>query len=112
MRASVLLLFLGMALVTYLPRMAPLVILSRLQLPSWFVRWLGCVPVAVMAALLAPALLLRPEGATSVLWLSWDNHGLLAALPTFAVALRTRNIFATVVTGLAVVFLLNSLGRW
>jgi len=111
MRGSVLLLLLGMALVTYVPRMAPLVILSRLQLPSWFARWLACVPVAVMAALVAPALLLKREGAASVLWFSWDNHGLLAALPTFAVALRTRNIFATVVTGLAAVFLLNSLGR-
>lgn len=109
MRVPVLLLFLGMALVTYLPRMAPLVILSQLRLPSWFVRWLGCVPVAVMAALLAPALLVKHGETGPALWLSWENHALIAALPTFAVALRTRNIFATVLSGLAAVFLLNSL---
>lgn len=45
-----------MALVTYLPRMAPLVILSRLKLPPLLLRWLGFVPVAVLAVLLAKEL--------------------------------------------------------
>ncbi|MEW6546217.1 MAG: AzlD domain-containing protein [Bacillota bacterium] len=109
MRTPLLLLFLGMAVVTYIPRMAPLVLLSRLPMPAWFVRWLACVPVAVMAALLVPTLLVKQVEGASVLWLSWDNHGLLAAAPTVAVALRTRNIFATVLCGLAAIFALNCL---
>ena len=46
----------GMFLVTYLPRLIPLLILSGQNgdkpLPSWLTRWLGYVPVAVLAAML------------------------------------------------------------
>jgi branched-subunit amino acid transport protein len=44
-----------MALVTYLPRLAGLS-LARLTLPPFWTRFLRFVPVAVFAALIAPAL--------------------------------------------------------
>ena len=49
-----LLLILGMALVTYIPRVAPLLLLSSRQLNPHLMRWLEMVPPAVLAALLAP----------------------------------------------------------
>ncbi|HEY3315216.1 MAG TPA: AzlD domain-containing protein, partial [Bacillota bacterium] len=52
-RPQMLALFAGMALVTYLPRMLPLVVLSRFKLPPAVLRWLSFVPVAVLSALLA-----------------------------------------------------------
>jgi len=58
---------------------------------------LSYVPVAVLAALVAPGLLLS-EGQ---LFLSLQNGFLLASFPTFAVALKTRNMFATILTGMA-----------
>lgn len=104
-----LLLFFAMALVTYLPRAAPMVLLSRLEMPAWLVRWLSCVPAAVLAGLLAPSLLIRQVDGAQILWLSWDNHHLLAAVPTFLVAVRTRNMFAAILGGLLSVFALNYL---
>lgn len=98
-----------MAIVTYLPRMLPLVVLSRLNMPAWFIRWLSFVPVAVLSALLAPALLIQTGDGGRALWLAWDNRPLLASLPTFAVAMRTRNLFAAVLTGLGSIFVLNYL---
>ena len=45
----------GMGIVTYLPRLLPLLILSgqngaRDALPPWVARWLGYVPAAVLSS--------------------------------------------------------------
>ena len=96
------LLLLGMGLVTYLPRWAPLFFLSRRRLPQWFIEWLDLIPVSILSALLLPELvtsgaaprqldLLRPE--------------LLVALPTFFFAWKTRSLGGTVVVGMALFWL-------
>ncbi len=97
------LLFLGMALVTYLPRFLPLFILSRIKIPRLLITWLGYVPVAVLSALVVPGVLLSEE----VFFLSLKNHYLLASLPTFLVAIKTKNMLGTIFTGMAAIFLLN-----
>lgn len=100
-----LLLFLGMALVTYLPRFLPLFVLSRVKIPRLFALWLGYVPVAVLAALVAPGLLLS-EGK---LFLSVNNSYLLASLPTFIAAVKTRNMFLTILMGMASILIIGAL---
>ncbi|MGE5590810.1 MAG: AzlD domain-containing protein [Bacillota bacterium] len=107
MRAQVLLVILGMAVVTYLPRALPMTVLSRMKLPEAFRRWLGFVPVAVLAALLGPALLLPSGGWQPVR----ENLPLLASLPAFWVAGKTRDLLGTVLTGLATMALLVALRR-
>ena len=100
-----LLLLLGMALVTYLPRWLPLAFLSKRSLPPVVAEWLDLIPAAILSALLAPILLtsgadrhltvLRPE-----LWV---------ALPTFLFALKTRSLGGTVVVGMALFWLAGKL---
>ena len=104
------LLILGMALVTYIPRMAPLMLLSSRNLNPHLMRWLEMVPPAVLAALLAPELLLRSadDGGKS-LFISLDNIFLLAALPTFVLGWITRSFFGTVAFGMGMVALLRYL---
>lgn len=104
MDQQVMTIIIGAAIVTYLPRMLPLVVLSRTRLPAIFIRWLSYIPAAVLAALLAPALLVS-EGKVLIV----DNHYLLAAVPTFAVAVKTRNMALTIVTGMASIVVL---GNW
>lgn len=104
-RPSILLLFLGMALVTYLPRMLPIVVLSRFRLPPLLLRWLEFVPVAVLSALLASGLLVKE----SRLALPPAHPELLAALPAFAVAIWTRSLMGTVVAGIVAMALLRYL---
>ncbi len=91
----------GMGLVTCLPRILPMLLLSGRRLAPWIGRWLSFVPATVLAALLAPGLFC-PEGRLD---LSAGNIFLLAALPTFWVAWRFRNFFGTVATGMVVVAL-------
>lgn len=105
-RPDILLIILGTALVTFIPRVLPLMVLTRLQLPEWFMRWLSYVPISVMAALIAQELFLdgnRPS-------LAGNRIELLAAVPTFLVAIRTKSLLATVVTGILAVMALRFFG--
>ncbi|MGF7047810.1 branched-subunit amino acid transport protein [Paenibacillus sp. DS2015] len=103
-RWSILIIILGSALVTFIPRVLPLVILSRMQLPMGLIRWLQYIPVAVMSALIAQELFIS-EGQFAFVnnRLDW-----MAALPTFAVAIWTRSLLGTVIVGLVCMMLL----RW
>lgn len=46
-----------MAVLTYIPRMLPLVFLKNLRLPSWLNRFLRFVPYASLGALIFPGAL-------------------------------------------------------
>lgn len=91
----ILLIILGSAIVTLVPRVLPLVVLSRVALPDWGMRWLSYVPIAVMAALVGQELMLQ-DGKL----LFHKNLELLAAIPTFAVAILSRSLLGTVVAGI------------
>jgi branched-subunit amino acid transport protein len=91
-----LLLTVGMGVVTYLPRLLPLVAFSRRQLPAWFVEWLELVPPAILSALIAPTLFTSATPRVFVL----GKVELLAGLPTLVFALVTRSLGGTVVVGM------------
>lgn len=96
---AILLTMLGMLAVTYLPRVLPVWVLTSKPLPPLVVTWLRYVPVAVLAALLLPALVV----AENRLNLSPGNLFLWAAIPTFIVAWKTRSLFGPVIVGMLVV---------
>ncbi len=89
----------GMGVVTYLPRVLPMLLLSGRNLAPWISRWLSFVPATVLAALLAPGLIC-PEGQLD---LGGDNIYLIAAIPTFLVAWYFKSFFGTVATGMGLV---------
>ncbi len=93
----------GMMLVTYIPRMLPLVVLSKCDMPPLVMRWLKFIPVAVLASLLGPEILL----ADNTLNLSLNNTYLLAALPSLLVALTSKNLFLTVFTGMGAMIIIT-----
>lgn len=45
-------LILGMAVVTYLPRMLPMLLLNNREIPEKIVRWMSFIPVSIFAALI------------------------------------------------------------
>jgi branched-subunit amino acid transport protein len=87
-------LVLACALVTAVPRVLPLLVLSKMQLPQWLLDWLRYVPVAVLASLLS--LELSTAGPA----------GVAAAVIALAVAAATRSLLGTVLAGLAVYWIL------
>ena len=92
---KILLIIIGMGLVTYLPRMLPLVILSRIKLPAVFINWLKYIPAAVLSALLLPGILINDKK----LDISPDNHAKIASIPCFIAEILSKNMYETVVTG-------------
>lgn len=92
---------LGMALVTYLPRLLPVWLLSRRTLPPLVVVWLRYVPVAVLAAMLLPMLVIQEARID----LGLDNLFFWAAIPAVLVAWKTKSFFGTVLTGMGIVAL-------
>ena len=90
-----LILLIGMGLVTYIPRWAPLFFLSQRNLPGWFVEWLGLIPASILSALLLPELI--TAGAPRQLVFQKE---LWVALPTFLVALKWRSLGGTVLAGM------------
>jgi len=103
-RWGILIIILGTALVTFLPRVLPLMVLSRFELPEWGTRWLSFVPISVMAALVGQEIFMH-DGKIA---LSFGNLEMLAAIPTFLIALKTRSLLGTVVTGIISLMVL----RW
>lgn len=94
-RYTILLIIIGSAIVTFIPRVLPLMLLSRIELPEWTISWLKHIPVAVMAALLAQSLLMSDNQIS----LASNKLELIAALPTFLVAILTKSLIGTVITG-------------
>lgn len=95
----------GMVIVTFIPRVLPLALLGKKELPEKVVLWLSFIPAAVLAALLAPSILLKDDS----LYLSLENTALIAFFPTLLVAYKTKNIFYTVSGGLIFYLLLSVL---
>ncbi|RJG18880.1 AzlD domain-containing protein [Paenibacillus thiaminolyticus] len=98
-RWSFLMMLAGAALVTLIPRVLPLIVLSKKPLPEWGQNWLSHIPIAVMSALLAQELFVGSEGGFLL--------PLIAAAAAFAAAYFTRSLLITVVIGMAVIALLR-----
>ena len=99
----VILLFL-MSLVTFIPRVLPILALSRRNLPKMVESWLSYVPVAVLAALLAPSLF-APNGAVNLSFTV--NPAFWVSIPVFIIAAFTRNLFVTVLSGMILIALVR-----
>ncbi len=91
---------LGMALVTYATRALAVFLLARRLTPA-VERFLGHIPAAVFAALVAPPLL-APGGAFA------PGLPAAAAIPAAAVAWRTGQVLPTILVGMGSYWLI----RW
>ncbi len=98
-QATIFLTIVGMMLVTYTPRLLPIWVLASKSLPKPIVAWLRYVPVAVLAAMLLPSLLIN-EGHIDP---GLSNLFLWAAIPTFVVAWKRRSFFGSVIVGIIVI---------
>ena len=91
---------------TYLLRLSFIGILGDRTMPDWAMVPLRFVAPAVLAALVAPAVLLR-DGSIDLS--PATNPRALAALVALLIAWKTKNVAAVIVAGMAVVWLLQAL---
>ena len=71
--------------------------LALKQLPGWLEEALGFVPVAVLTAIIVPAVIVSPDGGLMLA----GNSRLPAALIAVTAALVTRSVLVTIGSGLS-----------
>ncbi len=96
MRLEMFLLFAGMAAVTFLPRFLPMALVSRITVPDQVKAFLDYVPVAVLSALVFPAIFAIDGGAVG-----FDAKLLISAVIVSIFAWKFKNLFGSVVLGMA-----------
>ncbi|TMV43827.1 AzlD domain-containing protein [Paenibacillus mesophilus] len=92
---SVLLIILGCALVTWIPRITPFVVVRNMNLPKAFLRWLSYIPVCLLTALIVQGVIRKSDPVPAVDWLN-----LAILVPTLFTAIKTKSLLMTVLTGI------------
>lgn len=94
---------LGAMLVTYLPRMLPLVVLSKVTLPKKVLKFLDYVPIAILGAILIPSLVMKDQQLN----ISFGNEFLIAGVLTIILAKFVKRVDVIVLFGILVTILLR-----
>ncbi len=100
---QIILLIAGLALIAFATRYAMIALFGHTSMPLWLERYLRYVPVAVLTAIALPNILVRD----GTLMIHPTNARLFAAALAAIVAWRTRNMLATIATGMGCVWVLQ-----
>ena len=90
------LLIAAMAAVTFIPRLLPFALASRLRLPKPMQQALSYVPIAILSVIIVQSIFYR-NGALA---LHITNPFLWASLVAFITALIQKRLFVTILMGL------------
>lgn len=96
-RPDILTIIITSALVTAIPRVLPMILLSRMELPAWLQEWLSAVPVAILSALLAIELVSGYREGT----VAEGSYRLVAIAIVATLAIRSRSLILAVTSGMA-----------
>src|SRR5881227_368383 len=100
------LLIFAVGAVTYTARLSFIALFARRNMPPLLAEALKHVPVAMLTAIVVPAVVFIPAG---VLRLDFGNPKLIAALVAGAVAWWTKSAVTTIVVGMLVLWLVRYL---
>ncbi len=97
MNSAIVWMILGMAVVTYIPRMLPFLVFKGKELPPFLQNVLKNVPFAVLGALIFPSILLIQEG--NILF------GIVGTVSAFVIAFLGANVIVVVIGAISVLSL-------
>lgn len=103
MRAKIIVIILGMALVTFFTRFFVIGLSRKFQFSDFWLSWLRYIPIAVLTTLIIPAILI-PRGRLDV---SLKNDYLIAGVIAAVLAYKTKNIILTIGSGIGIILLLR-----
>ena len=92
----IILTILGCAIVTWLSRIVPFILLKKFDLPKPIVEYLSFVPIVIMSALWFNSLFVQRIGEFPEI--NYEN--LLASLPTVLSAVISKSLLVIVVVGI------------
>ena len=89
----------GMALVTFIPRILPVFVMDAISFPSWLKKWLKAIPYAALGALIFPGIM------TTIPDKPWI--GFVAGIAAIILAWLRVHIIVVVLCAIGVVYLLQ-----
>ena len=92
---TVLLVILGCALVTVIPRIAPFILVKNVELPQPVIKWLSFIPLCILTALVADSVIIQEQSELNI---DWD--ALAVIIPTTVIAIWTKSLSITVLAGI------------
>lgn len=95
----IVLIIIGMAVVTMVPRFIPAFIVSNIVFKDWINNWLQSIPYAALGALIFPAVLTVKEGSPHI--------GLIGALVAVVLSFIGLNIIFVVIASIAAVYFMT-----
>ncbi|MFS0664930.1 AzlD domain-containing protein [Bacillus mojavensis] len=102
--AYILMVIIGCALVTMIPRVVPFLVVRNISLPEPVLKWLSYVPVCILTALVVKDCMIQSNDS---LTLNWQVTVVL--VPTLLIAMKTKSLSMTVISG---VVLMAGLRLW
>ncbi|MBD3110228.1 AzlD domain-containing protein [Bacillus sp. AGMB 02131] len=92
---TVLLVILGCALVTVIPRVVPFILVKNVELPKPVIKWLSFIPICILTALVADSVLIQEESRLLVDWPVF-----VVIIPTVLISIWTKSLSITVLVGI------------
>ena len=84
-------------LVTWLTRIIPFIVISKIQLSEQVVKWLSFIPITLFTALIIDGVIEQQSGSFGY---SLNIPFLVTIIPTVLVALVTRSLTITILAGI------------
>lgn len=94
----IILIIIGMAIATIIPRIIPVFLVNKLVFKEWVNNWLRAIPYAALGALIFPGILSVIDGKPYI--------GIVGGLVTVVLAYIGLNVVFVVIGAIATVFLL------
>ncbi len=98
------LIMVGLAMGTFLIRISFIMLLGKREVHPLFAKSLRFIPASILSALVVPQILVRGNA----LQISVTNPQILAGIVAGLVAWRTKNVPFTIVSGMAVLWILQA----
>lgn len=96
---------LGCAIVTWLPRILPFIIVKNVQLPPIVMKWLSYIPICILTALIVEHVWqIDTEGTLSI---SIDFPFIAALIITLITAIWSKSLAITVIVGVVTMALIR-----
>ncbi|MDR4229155.1 AzlD domain-containing protein [Bacillus mojavensis] len=102
--AYILMVIIGCALVTMIPRVVPFLVVRNISLPVPVLKWLSYVPVCILTALVVKDCMIQSNDSLTVNW-----QVTVVLVPTLLIAMKTKSLSMTVISG---VVLMAGLRLW
>lgn len=95
----------GGCIVTVLPRVLPITVLSKVKLNNKVEEFLTYIPISILTALIAVELLIVDNKVS----FKGNYLELIAAVPTIIVSIKKNNLLLTVIVGIVSIAVLRFL---